>query len=93
MYYSGNNAKLPSESHYHKNGLKMAEVWRNRDGKSHRIDGPAKRWDRISNWDEFWLDGKEYFFKNWIEIAKEHISHERYIALIEQYGKKDDGER
>ena len=79
---------------YYKNGLKAYEEWRI-DGWPHRLDGPAKRKIEPSGntYLEFWLHRKQYFFEDWIEIAKEHISHERYLVLKKQYGKKDDGER
>ena len=51
----------------------------------HRVDGPAIDWDD-DQYKEWWLDGIEYSFKDYLNELKPLISDEAYFILVLTYG-------
>lgn len=50
------------------------------DGKLHRTDGPAVMW---SSGRKFWyIDGQEYTFKEWIDLAWNDLPREKKMEFI-----------
>lgn len=52
-----------------------------RYGKRHREDGPAAMWDNGTC--EFWYEGDQYSFCNWVELCS--LSEEEKIELALKY--------
>ena len=79
----------PAQIYYDKNGLVSRENYY-LNGNLHREDGPAiiqYNENGDAKYEHFCLNDRVLIFKSWIEKVKDKISQEKYVELIEQYGR------